>query len=96
MPLIFDVKVVPSSGRNLWKLDKSGTLKCFLKSPPERGLANKELIKLLSKAVSVPQSAVVIVSGGASRNKRIKISIEMTFDELLTLLKVERQKSLFE
>jgi len=95
MPLIFDVKVVPSSGRNQWKLEKSGTLKCFLKSPPERGLANKELIKILSKALSVPQSDVIIISGGTSRNKRIKISVEMTFDELLTLLQVERQQSLF-
>jgi len=45
MSLVFDLKVVPRSGRNKWVLDKSGKLKCYLKSPPEKGLANKELIK---------------------------------------------------
>ena len=46
MALIITVKVVPASGRNQWVIDKSGALKCFLKSPAEQGKANKELIKI--------------------------------------------------
>jgi len=96
MPFIFDIKVVPSSGRNKWVLDKAGKLKCYLKSAPERGLANKELIKLIAKVLSVPQAEVQIIAGQTSRNKRIKVSVEITFDKLLALLKIEKQQSLFE
>ena len=96
MALVFDVKVVPSSGRVAWKLDKSGILKCYLKSPPERGLANKELIKLLSKALSVPQADVTIASGATSRKKRLRVGLDMTFEQLLNALGIERQIDLFE
>ena len=95
MAFVFDVKVVPSSGRNKWVLDKSGRLKCFLKSPPERGLANKELIKLIAKALSVTQNEVEIMTGATSRNKKIKVSVDIDFDTLLSLLGIEKQKSLF-
>lgn len=96
MPLIIDIKVVPRSGKNKWMLDKSGQLKCYLKSPPEKGLANKELIKLLAKALSIPQKEITIVFGAASRNKRLKISVDITFEQLLAFLKIEKQQSLFE
>jgi len=96
MSLVFDLKVVPRSGRNKWVLDKSGKLKCYLKSPPEKGLANKELIKLLAKALSIAQKEITIVSGAASRNKRVRISVDITFEQLLAFLKIEKQQSLFE
>ena len=96
MSFIFQVKVVPQSGRNKWVIDKSGTLKCFLKSAPEKGLANKELVKLIAKALSIPQQDVQIIAGQTSRTKRIKVSVEITLDKLLALLKIEKQQSLFE
>ena len=101
MSFIFEVKVVPRSGRNKWVLDKLGKLKCYLKNPPEKGLANKELIKLISKALSIPQQDVQIITGQTNKTKRIKVSIEITFDQLLTFLNVEsldrfKMKSLFE
>ncbi len=96
MSYVFDVKVVPSSGRNKWLLDASGKLKCYLKSPPEKGLANEELIKLLAKALRLPKDQVSILAGATSRNKRIRVAINMTFDQLLAALEIERQKLLFE
>jgi len=96
MAFVFDVKVVPSSGRNKWILDKSGRLKCYLKSPPERGLANKELIKLVAKALFVTQSEVEIIMGATSRNKKIKVPMDINFDVLLGLLGIEKQGSLFQ
>jgi len=96
MPFVFEVKVVPRSGKNKWMLDKSGKLKCYLKNPPEKGLANKELVKLIAKALSIPQQDIKIIFGQTSKNKRIKVSVEITFDQLLSFLKIEKQQSLFE
>jgi uncharacterized protein len=96
MAYVFDVKVVPSSGRNKWQLDATGRLKCYLKNPPERGLANEELIKLLAKALGVPRDHVTILAGATSRNKRIRIVRDMTFEALLVSLGIERQGNLFE
>jgi len=95
MAFIFDVKVTPSSGRNEWRLDKSGILKCYLKNPPENGKANAELIKMLSKALGIPQDMVHIVSGEQVRKKKIKIDVEMTFNRLLELLGVDWQMDMF-
>jgi uncharacterized protein len=44
-----------------------------IKSKPEKGEANKELIKKLSKHFNVPQSQVKITSGQKSRKKLIQI-----------------------
>jgi len=96
MALIFYIKVVPRSGRNAWKLDKSGMLKCYLKSAPEKGLANKELIKTVARVLSVTQGDVEIIAGATRRNKRLKVNLDISFDQLLAILGVERQRSLFE
>lgn len=96
MATIVYIKVVPKSGRNEWKLDKSGQITCYLKSVPEKGLANKELIQLLAKAVKLPLVDVVIVSGAASRLKKVSIAIDLTFDALLIKLGIHRQIGLFD
>jgi len=44
-----------------------------IKSKPQKGEANKELIKKLSKHFNVPQSQVKITSGAKSRKKLIQI-----------------------
>jgi uncharacterized protein (TIGR00251 family) len=88
------VKVVPSSGRQSWSVDKSGQLKCYLKSPPERGLANKELIKLLANALRMSQDSITIIGGLTSRTKRILIQTTKTLSEIEAILGIERQQSL--
>ena len=95
MALIFDVKVVPSSGRKEWKLDKADMLKCYLKSPAEQGKANNELVKDIAKIVGIAQNMVTIVAGAQSRKKRIKIESAITYDALLSLLGIDRQMSMF-
>ena len=91
----FEIKVTPSSSRQQWALDKNGSLKCFLKNPPEKGKANKELIDLLSKALSVPKQEIEIISGLTSRKKRVTLPVIITFNELLKKLGIEQQYSLF-
>ena len=95
MPFIFDVKVFPSSGKKGWVMDKSGKLKCYLKSPAEQGKANDELIKSLSKALGVSQKLVSIISGAQSQKKRIRVEMDMTFNKFLELLGVDWQMDMF-
>lgn len=94
MSLIIEIKVVPSAGKQAWILDKSGRLKCFLKSPPERGLANAELITMLAKALRVTQQQIEIITGQTSRIKKVKIMTALTFEQLLRHVGIDRQTSL--
>lgn len=95
MALIISVKVVPSSGRNKFILDKSGTLKIYLKSPPERGKANQELVALLAKELELRGGLVEIISGHTSANKRLKLETNLTFGQILEKLEIQTQMSLF-
>lgn len=88
------IKVIPSSGRTATAINKNGTLKCYLKSPPEDGKANKELIQYLAKALKIPQTAVTIVSGATSRTKLIRITTDHTYEQLLDALEIPAQVSI--
>lgn len=90
------VKVSPSSGRQQWSLDKNGTLKCALTSAPEKGKANKELIEFLSKSLSLPKKDITIINGLTSRQKKVSIQLNITFEQLITKLGIQRQQSLFD
>lgn len=95
MSLIISLKVVPSSGKNKYILDKSGTLKIYLKSPPERGKANQELVQLLSKELKLPGGSIEILSGHTNPHKRLKIETSMNFEQLLEKLGIQTQLPLF-
>lgn len=94
MPIQFMVKVVPSSGRSAWVVDKSGMLKCYLKSAPEKGLANRELIKNLAHSLKIAQELIMIVGGATARTKRVMIQAPITIEEVMERLGIERQQTL--
>jgi uncharacterized protein YggU (UPF0235/DUF167 family) len=43
---------------------------------PADGAANEEVLKLLAKALGLPKSSLVIVSGQTARLKRIELPLE--------------------
>jgi len=45
-----------------------------LAARPVEGAANRELIRVLADALSVPRSAVTLRSGGQSRAKRLHVA----------------------
>jgi len=45
-----------------------------IKSPPERGKANRELVKKLAAYFNVDESRVRIISGLTSRKKLVEVS----------------------
>lgn len=90
--LIFEVKVIPSAGRVGCTLDKSGMLKCALKSPAENNKANEELVKFIARAVGAQQHQVHIMTGLTSRKKRVAIGINITYGQLLQALGITEQQ----
>lgn len=68
--MIINVKVKTSSGRQEIEKISDNDYKVFLKSPPEDGKANGELLRLLKKEF---KKDVKIKSGKTSRNKIIEI-----------------------
>jgi len=67
------VRVTPRSSRDEvvgWRED---VLLVRLRAAPVDGQANEALRRLLSKLLAVVQSDVEIMSGAASRTKRVKI-----------------------
>lgn len=89
--LILDIKVVPNSGKQQFVLDKSGIIKCFLKSAPESGKANAELIKFLAEKLETTKDNIDILLGATGRKKRIKINLNLTIAQLETKLGIIRQ-----
>lgn len=71
---MFPVRVVPRSSRSEIVGEHDGALKVRLNSPPVDGAANAELIKLVAKRLNVARSDIEIVSGEASKTKRLRVS----------------------
>lgn len=73
--MILSVRVQPRSSRNLVK-EENGRLKVYLTKPAESGLANAQLIELLSGHFKVKKYQVEIIKGQNSRSKLVEISDE--------------------
>ena len=82
----FAVKVVPGSSRTAIKGLLDNALKINLATPPEKGKANKELIKLLSQILNTSTSAIHIASGTHNTQKEIFVA-DFTESQLLLALK---------
>ena len=64
---IIQVKVKPNSSKNQ-VLEDNGVYCVHVKSPAEKGKANQELVKVLSKHF---KKKAAIIAGFKSRNKRV-------------------------
>lgn len=91
MPTVLTITVVPSSGKQGFARDAAQSIKCFLKSAPEKGKANDELIKLLSKHLKVSQGLIMIIRGQTSRKKVVKIDVELDEAVIAERLKLPHQ-----
>ncbi len=94
MALIIDLKVVVQSGKHQLVVDKSGSLKCFVKAAPEDGKANKEVIEIIAQLVGVSKKSIEILQGLTSRKKRIAIQTSMDLESFMMLVG-DVQKKIF-
>ncbi|OGJ42314.1 YggU family protein [Candidatus Peregrinibacteria bacterium RIFCSPLOWO2_01_FULL_39_12] len=72
------IKVIPKAEKNciseIIEDEEGQTIKIRIKAPPEKGKANKELIKFLSNEFSLPKQNIEIISGKTSQLKLLKIT----------------------
>ncbi|MFM1887159.1 MAG: hypothetical protein RL026_2316 [Pseudomonadota bacterium] len=70
---MLDVFVQPRASRNEVAGRHGEALKIRLTAPPVEGAANEALVRFVAESLSLPRSAVSVVSGHASRRKRLAI-----------------------
>jgi len=74
--MIFNVRVIPRSSRS--RIQQEGNnLKAHLTKPAQEGMANQQLIELLSEHFKVKKYQIRIKSGEGSRNKLVEIDAKL-------------------
>lgn len=68
------VKVTPKACRSQVVGWENGELRIRIAAVPEKGEANKELVKFLAKTFGISKSQVMLISGETSRHKRFFLS----------------------
>jgi uncharacterized protein (TIGR00251 family) len=71
--IIIEVKVAPRSSKRGIVGVVDNILKVKLTAPPVDGAANEQLIELLAEKYGVKKSDIIILRGGTSRRKTVKI-----------------------
>ena len=72
--MVLNIRVYPKAGRNQVK-EENGLLKVYLTQPAHDGLANKQLIELLSAHLKLKRYRIRIIKGERSRNKVIEADV---------------------
>lgn len=69
------IKVKPKAREE--KVEKTGEnhYRVWITEVPEKGKANKEVVKLLAKFFSISQSKILIISGLKSANKILSVHL---------------------
>ncbi len=70
----YTIKVITKSSNTELVEQKDTFLKIKLKSVPEKGKANAELIKFLSKYFKTAKSNITILKGQSKKNKIVEIN----------------------
>ena len=71
--LLLHILVQPKAGKDEIVGPYGEELKVRIKAPPVDGEANQGVIKFFSKVFNVPKPHITILSGEASRHKRLRI-----------------------
>lgn len=67
------VRVVPGSAGQGVERQEDGSFRVRVRSVPEKGRANRELVEVLSRHFGVSKSDLSIVRGAGSRDKVVRI-----------------------
>ena len=78
---VFTVKVVPGSSRDCVVGILGQALRVAVSRPPEKGAANKALLKVLAHRFKIRPSQLRILSGHSQPRKRILL-LDLTAEQL--------------
>ena len=79
------LKIKPNSKTDEWIREADGSIKLKIRAQPIEGKANKYLIDLLSKALDLPKSSIVLAKGETNAFK----TFEIDADEAVVMGKIE-------
>ena len=68
-----EVRVQPRSSRDRIGGLHDGVFRVYVGAPPERGMANARLLRLLAKTLGIARQRVLLIRGESSRTKRLRI-----------------------
>ncbi len=71
--ILVEVKAIPGASKSEVAGMRDGLLLVRVAAPPDKGRANEELRAILAKALGLPKSEIVLVSGLASRRKTLSL-----------------------
>ncbi len=71
--IVISVKVQPNASKDMVVGEHADQLKIAVTVAPEKGKANKAVIKVLAKWLGVKNSDIQIISGETSRDKKVFI-----------------------
>jgi uncharacterized protein (TIGR00251 family) len=70
---IIQIRVIPRSPRTHVEGRRGDAILIRVNAPPVDGAANDALVAFLSDVLDVPKRSITIVSGQASRDKRVRV-----------------------
>ena len=70
---ILPVRARPGAGKNEIRGQQEGALKVCVTQAPEKGKANKAIVAVLAKTLSLKKSQFELLSGATARQKRFLI-----------------------
>jgi len=79
------LRVRPGAGKDAVVGVHDGALRVSVVAPPERGKANRALVKLLARVLGVAPKDVELLSGETSRDKSVRIALPP--EDVLTRLR---------
>jgi uncharacterized protein (TIGR00251 family) len=86
--IVLPILVSPGSSKSAVRGIHGNALKVAVRSPPEKGKANKEAEAVLAEFFGVGKGCVAVISGETSRNKQVLIrgidqrSVEVKLSQL--------------
>jgi len=72
--MIIQAKITTKAKRNYVQQINDLEFKIFTTAAPEKGIANKKIIELLSEYLKTTKSKLKIISGDTSRIKKIEVN----------------------
>lgn len=74
--MLIKVKAFPNSKREEIIQKSENSFEVKIKEKPEKGRANKEVLKVLSAYFKIPESKIRLVKGFKKRNKIFEIKVD--------------------
>jgi uncharacterized protein (TIGR00251 family) len=84
--VILTLRVQPGARRTAIVGAYGDRLKVAIATPPTDGRANTALLAFIAERLAVPKSAVRLLSGPASRDKRIEVDTTLSVDAVAAAL----------